>query len=197
VATALVLLGLALLVPDASAQQGRPVAILMPGAGGIHPEDFLVRNRERIGAAGIETRITTSPGEAASLARAERQKGRKVVLVGMSRGAGDVAKALAAGAPANGAVLVSGGMRQVIDALGSSARLPATLIVHHRNDGCQKTPPGGVTRFQKWAGGNVRVVWIDGGGPPHPNPCGPHGAHGFYHRDGQPVSAIVDFIRSR
>jgi hypothetical protein len=26
---------------------------------------------------------------------------------------------------------------------------------------------------------------------------GPHGAHGFYRRDAQPVSAIVEFVRSR
>jgi predicted esterase len=197
----LVGLGLLVPVPTASAQQGRTVAILMPGAGGGTPGDFLVRNRRRIGGAGIETRLTTSPSEAAEIARAEQQKGRKVVIVGMSLGAQHAGQALALGAPANGVVFVSGMLNEAASALGSPAKLPATLIVHHRHDVCQYTLPSVATSFQKWSGGKARVVWIDTTGTPPPGPkggpCRPFGAHGFFAKDGPAVSAIVGFIRSR
>jgi len=79
--------------------QGKTV-ILMPGAGGATPIDFLVRNQNRIGGAGVSVIVTTSSGEAASLSQAEAAKGRKVILVGMSRGTIDVANAIASGAMA-------------------------------------------------------------------------------------------------
>ncbi len=197
------LIGVGLLVsmPIASAQQGRTLAILMPGSGGGTPNDFLVRNRGKISGAGIETRLTTSPAEAAEIARSERQKGRKVVIVGMSLGALHAAQALAAGAPANGVVFVSGLLDDAASALGSPAKLPPALIVHHRRDACPKTPPTGVASFQQWSGGKARVAWINTNGTPplgpKGHPCRPFGAHGFFTNDGPAVSAIVGFIRSR
>jgi pimeloyl-ACP methyl ester carboxylesterase len=201
--TKLCIIGLSVLLsaPIASAQQGRTVAILMPGAGGATPNDFLVRNRSKISGAGIETRLTTSPAEAAEIARSERQKGRKVVIVGMSLGTVHTAQALAAGAPANGVVLVSGLLEKAAAALGSPAKLPPTLIIHHRKDECRHTPPSGARYFQQFSGGKARIAWIDTTGTPPPgpkgNPCWPFGAHGFFMRDGPAVSAIVGFIRSR
>jgi dienelactone hydrolase len=168
----------------------------MPGAGGVHPADFLIRNSSRIGA-GIATKVTTSPSQAAEMTRAEKQKGRKVVLVGMSRGALHVGQALAAGAPADGAVFVSGPLRKVAGAIGSAAKLPPTLIVHHRNDACKMTPPSGVGFFQQWSGGRARVTWIATTGGPDDRPCQPRGAHGFFMQDGPAISAIVGFIRYR
>jgi len=91
--------------------QGR-VAILMPGSAGAVPNDFLVRNKDRIGGRGVTTIVTTSSSEAAAISQAEAAKGAKVVLVGMSRGAVDVAGALAAGAKVNGLVIVSGMYRE-------------------------------------------------------------------------------------
>jgi hypothetical protein len=195
----LLLIGLALAIFSSPgwAQQGRPVAILMPGAGGIHAGDFLVRNQGRIGGGGIETRITTSSNEATNIARSEKQKGRKVVIVGMSRGTMDAARAIAAGAPVNGVVFVAGPLRNVASILGSPAKLPPALVVHHRNDACDRTPPSGVGFFQGWGGGRVRVQWIATQGSSDGRPCGPRGAHGFYMQDGPAVSAIVGFIRSR
>jgi hypothetical protein len=193
---ALAAIGLLLFAPTASAQQGGTVAILMPGASGGSPNDFLVRNRGRIGA-GIETRMTTSPSQAAEIARSEKKKGRKVVLVGMSRGALHVGQALAAGAPADGAVFVSGPLRNVASALGSDAKLPPSLVVHHRNDACRLTPPSGVGFFQKWSGGRANVTWITTTGGRDDRPCQARGAHGFFMQDGPAVSAITGFIKSR
>lgn len=142
---AMIVLSLIVATLVASAQQSQTVAILMPGASGGGPNDFLIRNRGRIGGSGIETVVTTSPSQAANLARSEKQKGRKVVLVGMSLGALHVGQAIAAGAAADGAVFVSGPLRNVAGAIGSAAKLPPSLVVHHRNDACEKTPPSGVS----------------------------------------------------
>ena len=87
-----------------SAQAQETVAILMLGAAGAAPGDFLIRNRARIEGAGIRTIVTTSSSEAASISQAETMKGSKVVLVGMSRGALHVASVLASGARVKGAV---------------------------------------------------------------------------------------------
>lgn len=180
----------------AFAQQGRPVAILIPGAGGPVPIDFLMRNQRAIGGAGIETKVATSPREAAAIAKAERKAGRKVVIVGMSRGAAMAANALASGAPVNGVVFVSGPLDNVRNRLGSAARLPRALVVHHRQDGCDRTSPRAVPGFISWSRGKARVAWINTSGTPARNPCGPRGAHGFYMQDGPAVSAIVNFIKS-
>jgi hypothetical protein len=182
---------------EAQAQGGRKLAVLMPGAGGAVPIDFLVRNEDRIRAAGIETVVTTSPGQAASLINAAVQQKRKVVLVGMSRGARDVAQALSSGARPSGVVFVSGVLNGAREILGSPAALPATLVVHHRRDGCRLTSPEIAQSFVGWAGGKARLRWIDTKGAPHPNPCGPRDAHGFYLQDGPAVAALVGFIKSR
>ena len=173
------------------------LAILMPGAGGAAASDFLVRNQGRIGGSGVSAVVTTSSGQAAALSQSASDKGRKVILVGMSRGSIDVANALASGAKANGVVLVSGAYDKVRSSLGSPSRLPATLVIHHRNDECHATPASAVAPFVAWSGGRASTQWIDNQGAPAPNPCGPRGAHGFFMQDGAAVSAINGFIGSR
>jgi hypothetical protein len=140
--------------------------------------------------------VTTLSGEAASISQSEAGKGRKVVLVGMSRGTIDV-NAFAAGAKADGVVLVSGAYDNVRSRLGSPANLPPVLIIHHRGDECGVTPPSAVDSFGAWPGGRASVRWIRNQGSPVPNPCGPRGAHGFYMKDGAGLSAINSFIQSR
>lgn len=182
--------------PASDSGEGK-LAILMPGAGGATASDFLVRNKGQIGGSGVSVVVTTSSGQAASLSQNASAKGRRVILVGMSRGSIDVANALAAGAKANGVVLVSGPYNKVQASLGSPARLPATLVIHHRHDACQSTPASGVTSFVAWSGGKATTQWIDNQGTPAPNPRGPRGAHGFFMQDGAAVSAINGFIRAR
>lgn len=183
---------------------GGTTLILVPGAGGASPADFLIRNRGSFAAYGLETVVALSAGEAASAAASARGQGRKAVLVGMSAGTPTVAEALAAGAPAAGAVFVSGPLmppgirgRSVAGALGSPARLPATLVVHHRRDACPLTPPQGVAQFVRWSGGKVRASWVDGGGGGDGRNCGPRSAHGYIGQDGPAVAAIASFARSR
>lgn len=180
-----------------SASHAQTGVILIPGAGGATPIDFVMRNQARISSAGFQTFVATSPREVAGVARSLRAQGRKTVIVGMSRGGMTTAAALAGGAPADGVVLVSSNYGAIRGELGSAARLPPTLIVHHRRDACGPTKPASVQPFVAWAGGKARVAWFDNAGPEAPNPCGPRGAHGFYMDDGGPVAAIIQFIRSR
>jgi predicted esterase len=172
------------------------VAVLMPGSGGGTPNDFLVRNEGRFRAAGIRTIMTTSPSSAAQLIEAETSQGRKIVIVGMSKGAVDVASALASGARPSGAVFVSGIHSMVMATLGSPGRLPATLVVHHSQDACRRTPPSDASRFVAWAGGKARIQWINTTGQPSNNPCNAQGAHGFFKQDGPAISAIISFVKS-
>lgn len=191
----LALLAAGLTAGNAYAQN--KVAILMPGSAGAVPGDFLVRNKDRIGGKGVTTIVTTSPSEAASLSRAESAKGRKVVLVGMSRGAVDVAAALGSGARVSGVVIVSGMYREAQSRLGSPTLLPRTLVIHNKHDTCRFTLPEFATAFAGWSGGRASVRWVNVDGPPVPKVCGPFGAHGFYRQDGAAVGAINGFIRSR
>ena len=179
---------------SARAQTG---VILIPGAGGPGPYDFLMRNRSRFSSAGLETFVATSAQEAVAVSQTLRAQRRKSVIVGMSRGGIATAAALAAGAPVSGAVFVSSNFRAVRGQLGSPRQLPPTLVVHHRQDGCGPTTPANVGGFAAWAGGKVRVAWFNNQGPEVPNPCGPRGAHGFYMNDAGPIGAIIRFARSR
>jgi hypothetical protein len=172
------------------------VAVLMPGSGGGTPGDFLVRNEGRFRGAGIRTIMTTSPSSAAQAIAAETSQGRKIVIVGMSKGAVDVASALASGARPSGAVFVSGIHSLVIATLGSPSVLPATLVVHHSQDACRRTPPSDASRFVAWSGGKARIQWINTTGQPSSNPCNAQGAHGFFKQDGPAVSAIISFVKS-
>ena len=172
------------------------VAVLMPGSSGITPGDFLVRNEGRFRGAGIRTIMTTSPSSAAEAVAAEIAQGRKVVMVGMSKGTVDVASALASGARPTGVVFVSGIHSRVMATLGSPGVLPATLVVHHSQDVCRVTLPSDASRFVAWSGGKARIQWINTTGEPSQNPCNAQGAHGFFKQDGPAVSAIISFVKS-
>ncbi len=172
------------------------VAVLMPGSSGIVPGDFLVRNEGRFKGAGIRTIMTTSPSSAAEAVAAEIAQGRKIVMVGMSKGTVDVASALASGARPSGVVFVSGIHARVMATLGSPGVLPATLVVHHSQDICRFTSPSDASRFVAWSGGKARIQWINTTGQPSQNPCNAQGAHGFFKQDGPAVSAVISFVKS-
>lgn len=191
-ALACVIACLAFLSAAANAQTA---AILLPGAGGPVPIDFLIRNQGAFAGAGVETFVATSPKEAVGIAAKIKAANRRVVMVGMSRGGWMAAGALTMGARVDGVVFVSTGLDQVRQRIGSPARLPPALVVHHRNDGCDRTRPQDVQGFVAWSGGRARVAWIDTQGREAPNPCGPRGAHGFYMQDGPAVRAILSFVR--
>lgn len=178
-----------------SAQGARPLAILLPGAGGAIPSDVLIRNLERFRAAGFDVTVATSAGEAAAHLSNERSTRRRIVFVSMSRGGNFAARALASGARPDGVVFVSTNLPEIADILGSPTALPSTLIVHHRRDACPLTPPEAVPGFVNWSGRKARTAWVNNSGAPVPNPCGPFGAHGFFREDGAAMAAILAFVR--
>ncbi len=187
---AAVLLGALL---SAAAAPADAVAILMPGAKGAVPEDFLIRNRDSFTAAGIRTVVATTAADAVAAARAEPAEAQ-VYIVGMSRGALQVAEAIAAGAPLDGAVFVSANYRGVIRKVGDPAKLPRTLSVHHADDACRNTPAKGARRFENWAAGKARLVLIESAGDARGGVCGAFGAHGYFQKDAEPIRAITGFI---
>jgi hypothetical protein len=140
--------------------------------------------------------MTTSPSSAAEAVAAETAQGRKIVMVGMSKGTVDVASALASGARPSGVVFVSGIHSRVMATLGTPGVLPATLVVHHSHDVCRFTLPSDASRFVAWSGGKARIQWINTTGEPSSNPCNAQGAHGFFKQDGPAISAIIGFVKS-
>ena len=179
-----------------SAAEARTVVILVPGGKGApHPSGFLMRNKHQFDRAGFETQIASSARRTIQLAKSARKRGQKVFIVGMSIGAIKSAVALGSGAPADGAVFFSGNYKTIRARLGSTDNLPPTLVVHHRRDRCPGTTPANVEPFKRWAGGRVRIVWIDSSGR-HGSACGPIGAHGYFKKDRKPISAAISFIHS-
>lgn len=177
--------------------------VLIPGAGGVHPRDFLVLTQGIYQSAGFTTEMTTSAGQAAAMVASLKARGIRVTLVGMSLGATTAAQAIAAGARPDGVVFVAGGLLppgtpngSVSEALGSPSSLPRTLVVHHREDACRFTPAEDVPGFVRWSGGRARVAWVTGGGGFGP-PCRPGTAHTFTGREGAAANAIMRFARGR
>jgi hypothetical protein len=125
---------------------------------------------------------------------------RPVIVAGTSRGTLRAAEGIAKGAKPDRLVLTSGfltpesGHRSlnVAAILASPERLPPTLIVHHRQDGCRVTLPAGVDPFLKWAGGKARVTWLDGG-QSEGDPCEAWAYHGFNGVEQRMVAAIAGF----
>lgn len=194
----------AMTVASASAQSTRqPLAlVLIPGAGGIHPRDFLVGIEPIFQSAGLETALTTSAGQAISLIAQFKGRGMRVVLVGMSLGAVTAAQAVAGGAQPDGVVFAAGGLLppgtpngSVVETIGDPSRLPRTLVLHHRGDQCFLTPPDAVPEFIRWSRGRARVSWITGGGGFGP-PCRPNTPHTFEGRQQAAAGAIIQFARS-
>jgi hypothetical protein len=201
------LAGVALLILTsivaASAQQQSTLLVLMPGAGGNHPEDFLVRNIPAFEAAGFRTRISIDPLEAAGIVRDSKSLGVSVVLIGMSLGSGHAGTAIASGARPDKLVIAAGDLMgaglpsgSVAGNIGRAALLPRTLVVHHREDACVMTPPQAVAAFQRWAPGKVSVAWISGGGGNGP-PCRLRSHHAFMGSNDTAAAAIIRFARSR
>jgi dienelactone hydrolase len=190
-------------IAEAQNTRQQDALVLIPGAGGASPRDFLVLSESIFQSAGFITEMTTSARQAAALVTDLKSKGLRVTLVGMSLGAATAAQALAAGARPDGVVFAAAGLLppgtpngSVRDALGDPSILPRTLVLHHRDDGCHFTPPQDVPEFVRWSRGRARVSWISGGGVFGP-PCRPGTPHTFQGRIPVAADAIIRFARGR
>ena len=183
----------------------RAAVVLIPGGSGelgIRPDgsfstlrgNQLVRTRKAYLRYGIATLTIDRGVSAAAAVRYLRQIARRVVVVATSRGTLRVPGALAARPDA--IVLTSAFLDDVRASIGSPASLPPTLIVEHRNDGCQFTAPSMVAPFQSWGGAKVRVAWMNGG-TSRGVVCGAKAHHGFNGIDGAVVATVARFVTRR
>ena len=177
--------------------------VLIPGAGGASPRDFLVLSTTYFEAAGLNTVMTTSPSEASRLVADLQSRGFRVTLVGMSLGAVTAAQVVASGSRPNRIVFAAGGLLppgtpngSVVGTLGDPSRLPPTLVLHHRDDACPMTSPSVVEDFVRWSRGRARVAWVTGGGGIG-SPCRPNTPHTFTGRENVAAAAIIQFAKQR
>jgi hypothetical protein len=153
----------------------------------------LVRTRQAYLSHGVATLTIDAGTDIAAAVEYMRSVAPKVVIAGTSRGTLRAPNGLSA--RPNGLVLTAGFLSDVSARLGSASALPPTLVVHHRQDACRKTPPGQVGPFQAWGGSKVKVVWMDGGINVG-DPCEAKAFHGFNGLDGQVVATIASFAKS-
>jgi len=159
----------------------------------------LVRTRANYAAQGLAVLVLDGSGSLAAAVDYMAAIKRPVVVIGTSLGTQRAAQGIAAGAKPDALVLTSGflspqsgGGVNVMSILGSPDRLPPTLVIHHRADGCRFTQPAGVDPFIAWSQGRARVEWLTGG-PETGDPCQAAGHHGFAGLDGQVVALASSF----
>jgi hypothetical protein len=188
----------------------RASVILMPGgdgqieagAGGAigHlKNNQLVRTRGAYRARGLAVLVVDADVNLKAAVDYMRAIKAPVTVIGTSRGTLRAAAGIAAGARPDALVLTSGFLsaesgsgQNVVAILGTPARLPRTLVIEHRHDGCRFTQPAGVEPFIKWAGRRARAVWLDGGVSAG-KPCRARSHHGFNGLDGRVVSLAAGF----
>jgi hypothetical protein len=188
----------------------RASVILMPGGDGrieagpggrIHRlrNNQLVRTRTAFAARGLAVLVVDADVSLAAAVGFMRKIKSPVTVVATSRGTLRAARGIASGARPDALVLTagflsaeSGSAQNVVAILGSPERLPRTLVIHHRHDGCRLTRPAGVAPFIRWAAGKARVVWLNGGRN-EGNPCKAGAHHGFNGLDARVVSLAAGF----
>ncbi|MBN8981662.1 MAG: alpha/beta hydrolase [Rhizobiales bacterium] len=159
----------------------------------------LVRTRSAYAGRGLAVLVLDSSGSLPAAVDYMAAIKRPVVVIGTSRGTQRAAEGIAAGAKPDALVLTSGflspesgGQASVMSILGSPEKLPRTLVIHHRQDGCRFTQPAGVDPFIKWSAGRARVSWVSGGAE-NGDPCEAAGHHGFAGLDAQVVGLASSF----
>ncbi len=175
--------------------------ILIPGGDGVlgvQPNgtfsslagNQLVRTRKNYANVGLASlTLDKGVGVAAAIAYM-RTIASPVVVVATSRGSLRVPSALAAKPDA--LVLTAAFLADVKAQVGSATTLPRTLVIHHKQDGCQHTPPSAVEPFKSWGGAKVTVEWLDGGSNSG-NVCQARAYHGFNGLDGRVVELVARF----
>jgi hypothetical protein len=188
--------------------------------------NFLVRTRAQFVAHGLMVAVVDAPSDrpngmnaifrmsqnhagdiAAVAARLRKEAAAPVWLVGTSMGTFSAA----AGAIADrygGLVLSSTVTRSKPDwaiarshkdgvaSMGLPRVTVPALIVHHKSDACDLTPPADVDKLRARLSGSRRleVAMIAGGLPPQSGPCEALSPHGFFGVESEAVDAIARFI---
>jgi len=169
--------------------------VLVPGEGGMSERDPLQRARKEYIENGFavlsvdkKTRISPAMKYMAKIAK-------PVYLAAVSQGVSKVAHLMAGGRfKTKGLILVSGNLEYVREKVKDPNKLSRTLVIHHKQDGCDKTSPDQVDKFKEWGGNKVKVLWLDGGRDKG-NACGPNSYHGLAGLNDQVVAAISKFLQ--
>ncbi|MDA1101468.1 MAG: hypothetical protein O2967_21095 [Proteobacteria bacterium] len=173
----------------------RASLILIPGAGGLSQNDPLQRASGKYAEKGFAVLSVDKTTQIRAAMRHMAGIAKPVYVAGVSAGVRKIGNMVAGGKfKTQGLVLVSGNLQAVREKVGQPGKLPRTLVVHHRNDGCTATSPDQVAKFKKWAGDKVTVRWLEGGDNDG-DPCGPRSYHGLAGLDDAVVDAIADFLR--
>jgi len=186
--------------------------------------NFLVRTREQFANHGLMVAVVDAPGDKqgkkgmlggfrsssahvtdidAVIADLRQRAAVPVWLVGTSRGTESAANlAIHSGQNPHGLVLTSTMSEPnnkgtaVTEMAIDRIRIP-TLIVAHREDGCNKTPPEGAEQIRSGLSnaGKVEVLYVSGG-QEQGDPCKAMSHHGFLGIEAEVVSAIAGFIKA-
>jgi hypothetical protein len=155
--------------------------------------NWIVWTRAHYKSSGIASLLLDGGADVAKAIDYMRTLSPKVVVVAMSRGSLKVPSLLAS--QPSGIVLASSFLQEVSAQVGDAQALPPTLVVHHRQDTCNKTPATDVDAFKIWGGARVRVVWVEGGSNSG-DACQAKAYHGFVGREAAVTSTISGFVNS-
>lgn len=168
--------------------------VLLPGDAGLSDLDPLQRARMKYVEKGYAVLSIGQETPVRPAMKYASETARPVSIATVSSGVRRLAGAIAApGFRARKVVFVSGNLDSVREILGSPDKLPPTLVIHHRKDGCAKTSPAQVDKFREWGGNKVTVHWMEGGSNSG-DPCGPNSHHGLAGLDDDVANAITRFL---
>lgn len=193
------------------------------GSIGKLSHNFLIRVEQDFRQKGYVTAIVDAPSDkryrrhgfrgtekhahdvAAVIAYFREQYGMPVWLIGTSRGTNSVANAairLDAKSGPDGVVFSStlfrtGNSGDHVFMYDLEKILLPTIVAHHRNDGCDYTPPGDVDDFTKALQNtkSLKMLWFDGG-VDNGDPCKAAGHHGFAGIETDVVKSITNEMKA-
>lgn len=191
-------------------EQPKASVILMPGGdgkvdigydgavGNMH-DNLLVRTRFEYAERGLAVLVIDAKVDLKLAVDTMRRIKSPVTVIASDRGTLRAAQAIADGAQPDALVLISGILTEqsgekenVAGILGTPTRLPATLVIEHRQDECEFSQPAGIVPFIKWSEGRASAAWLDGG---HNGGalCGVLSHHGLAGLDARVVDASASF----
>ena len=141
----------------------------------------------------------------------KKEGGAPVWLVGTSMGTFSAAGGAIAAKKIDGLVLTSTITRSKPDwkiarshrngvaSMKLSRVAVPTLIMSHRNDGCELTPAADASKLKRRLSrsAKVEIALLEGGSPPQSDPCEAMSQHGFLGIEDEAVTTIAKFVKAR
>ena len=193
------------LVVEPAAGTPKGVVLLIPGGsttlslaadGSTSSNNFVIRTRRMLGAAGYTTAYLDDPADLREPLVRLRELGRPVVVLSTSRGT-VVAEANAAKLGADGPdllVLTSPVTRGAGSLAGRALPIP-TLVTANANDGCSASPPDGAAELARRLGARATFLAFSST-EQRSDPCQALSPHGYLGIESEVIGKIVDWIVS-